>query len=422
MSTTWNFHSRQLGSRLPGAQTNKTEQIKKFKLRVDSEIQVTMATEKFQNLLRMIQNSGINYKMEVSPFSAIICIKNCLLKDQNGKPLVSLPSSKIITETDEPARKILKQESVIKSLRDDYGDVLKNSEKVYESNKKLMETIEVLHSKLVTAELETIEMKKKLDEVDYYVASQDNLKTKLTDVEAENKTLRETVSNLDSDVKKKNKDFLALTRKLNAEHLEHQKRMKELNDFCDPIMLEERKLKRKEKASMKKKAKAKRTETNSSDIEDPLPNDDEFVCTICAKIFPKSVLSVKSIPEESDSCETCNKVDADTNENLEEKPEPTKLDAFKDIRNRLERPVSGKVGTNALENNSVDDSENNSIDDLAAAKNSVDDDLAAANNSTLEETKSCEMKEPVIEAKEDNILTKAYLKEVLESFKAGFGT
>ena len=75
-----------------------------------------MATEKFQNLLRMIQNSGINYKMEVSPFSAIICIKNSLLKDQNGKPLVSLPSSKIIIETDEPARKILKQESVIKSL------------------------------------------------------------------------------------------------------------------------------------------------------------------------------------------------------------------------------------------------------------------------------------------------------------------
>ena len=75
-----------------------------------------------------------------------------------------------------------------------------------------------------------------------------------------------------------------------------------MNDFRDPIVLEERKLKRKEKASMKKKAKAKRTETNSSDIEDPLPNDDEFVCTICAKIFPKSVLSVKSIPEESDSC------------------------------------------------------------------------------------------------------------------------
>ena len=157
----------------------------------------------------MIQNSGMNYKMEVSPFSAVICIKNSLVKDRNGNPLISLPSnnsnfSQVKVETDEHARNILKQESVIKSLRDDYEGAMKNSEEVYESNNQLKEAIEVLHSKLATAEHETIELKKKLaSEVDFYAASETNLKNTFTDLQAENETLKETASNLDSDLKKK---------------------------------------------------------------------------------------------------------------------------------------------------------------------------------------------------------------------------
>ena len=52
----------------------------------------------------------------------------------------------------------------------------------------------------------------------------------------------------------------------------------------------------------------------------------------------------------------------------------------------------------ACRNNSGDDSENNSVDELATAK---------------------EVKDPVIE--EDNRLTKAWLKEVMEKFKAEYG-
>ena len=99
---------------------------------------------------------------------------------------------------------------------------------------------------------------------------------------------------------------------------------------------------------------------------------------------------------------------------------------LKVARNRLDRPVLGKVGAKGLgvnpvddpENNSVNDPENNSVDD---PENSSLDDLAAAKDSILVETESCEMKDPVIEA-ENDVLTKDFLEELLETFNARFGT
>ena len=287
--------------------------------------------------------------MEVSPFSATICIKNSLLKDKNGNPLISLPlTSKnypnlVKTESDKHARDIIKQESVIEALRNDYENAMKDNEKVYQSNDTLRETIEILHTKLETAEQETVELrKKKAAEVDNYAATQNDLKKRLAPLQAENETLKETASNLASDLDKKSTEFLALTRKLNAEHLKHQKIVKELNDFRDPLILEERKLRREEKATRKKNAKDKKVESfeekitrkknakkiendESLDTDNLRIGDDEFLCTICAQTFLKSELSVKSVPEESDTCKICNKPDDDIIESVEPVIEPEEL-------------------------------------------------------------------------------------------------
>ena len=141
-------------------------------------------------------------------------------------------------------------------------------------------------------------------------------------MQADNEALKETANNLDSDFKKKSTDFLALTKKLHTEHLEHQKIVKQLNDFREPLILEERKLRREEKASRKQKAKAKQEKTKSDVSEDPTLGDDDFHCTICAQTFPKSELSSKSVPEESDTCKTCNNHEFDTIETLDEELEP----------------------------------------------------------------------------------------------------
>ena len=99
---------------------------------------------------------------------------------------------------------------------------------------------------------------------------------------------------------------------------------------------------------------------------------------------------------------------------------------LKVARNRLDRSVLGKVGTNGLgvnsvgdpENNSVNGRENNSVDD---PKNSPVDDLAATKDSILVETKVCEVKDPVIEA-ENDVITRDSLERLIETFKARFCT
>ena len=45
-----------------------------------------MATETFQNVLHIVQTSGLNFRMEISAYSATIHLKNFLLKDKNGNP------------------------------------------------------------------------------------------------------------------------------------------------------------------------------------------------------------------------------------------------------------------------------------------------------------------------------------------------
>ena len=79
----------------------------------------------------------------------------------------------------------------------------------------------------------------------------------------------------------------------------------------------------------------------------------------------------------------------ETNETLDKK---TPREAF------VARESTGNFdGTNDLGTNSVDEPEDSSVDDLAAPKDAI-----------IVETKSCEMKDLVIEAK-DNVLTKDHL-------------
>lgn len=46
-----------------------------------------MATKTFHEVLNVIQFSGLNYKMEISPFSATIHMKNSAVTDKNGNQL-----------------------------------------------------------------------------------------------------------------------------------------------------------------------------------------------------------------------------------------------------------------------------------------------------------------------------------------------
>ena len=76
-----------------------------------------MATNTFHDVLNMIQLSGLNYKMEVLPFSAKIHLKNSALKDQNGNQ-INIPPDIHVSQTKEEkinhARDVLQLENTNK--------------------------------------------------------------------------------------------------------------------------------------------------------------------------------------------------------------------------------------------------------------------------------------------------------------------
>ena len=83
-----------------------------------------MATKTVHDVLHMIQLSGLNYKMEVSPFSAIIHLKNSALKDKNGNQ-INIPPENHVSQTKEEkkkhARDILYLENANRTLQNHHN-------------------------------------------------------------------------------------------------------------------------------------------------------------------------------------------------------------------------------------------------------------------------------------------------------------
>ena len=56
----------------------------------DVKVNPTMlATEKFNQIVQQVQTSGLNFYLQISPFSAVISIKRSLIKDKSGKVIFS---------------------------------------------------------------------------------------------------------------------------------------------------------------------------------------------------------------------------------------------------------------------------------------------------------------------------------------------
>ena len=68
------------------------------KINSDSDSSPTMVADKqFNNILKQVQNSGLNFQLQVSPFGALISLKKSLVKDKKGNFIV--PSTSSISET-----------------------------------------------------------------------------------------------------------------------------------------------------------------------------------------------------------------------------------------------------------------------------------------------------------------------------------
>ena len=122
-----------------------------------------MATQTFHNVLNVIQECGLNFKMEISPFSATVQLKNSALKDQNGNQLVIEPQRNINDDqtkvkSEKYARDINHLENANRILQSHVENALSDSDKMYNTNKQLENVIETLQYKLSNSDQKIVEL------------------------------------------------------------------------------------------------------------------------------------------------------------------------------------------------------------------------------------------------------------------------
>ena len=152
------------------------------------------AKETFLSVLHGIQMSNLNYKIEISPFSATIYLKNSFFTDKNGNPVHNPFVGPTKPETDVFNNRILHLENTIQSLQENYASAVHESERVCQTNHSLESTVQLLHSKLSAAEQRNFELQKQL----------------LSNRDANDNTAKGATSHLEADLKKEKQEVADL--------------------------------------------------------------------------------------------------------------------------------------------------------------------------------------------------------------------
>ena len=96
-----------------------------------------LAKQSFDHILEQVQNSCLNFQMQVSPFSAVVSIKKSFIKNKSGKfqvPPLPRASSEVIKELQEKNKNL---ENDVMNLAKRYKDSVKDCEHAYEVIKSL---------------------------------------------------------------------------------------------------------------------------------------------------------------------------------------------------------------------------------------------------------------------------------------------
>ena len=122
-----------------------------------------MAAENFNELIKRVQLSGLNYKIEMSPFSAKVFLKKTFTKDINGNPVKTQCSTEpnieqITAENKFLNNKVFQLESSSNSLASQYEHTRLGYQHVYQTNVNLLQKVENLQAKLSAAEEENVKL------------------------------------------------------------------------------------------------------------------------------------------------------------------------------------------------------------------------------------------------------------------------
>ena len=107
----------------------------------DSELNSTMmtaASSTFDNIVRLIQSSNLNFKLQLSPFTANISLKKTPVKDRYGSPLLPQivhPGAAHVEVADLVAKNI-KLENELLEMKEKYAVAKEDCENACEIMKK----------------------------------------------------------------------------------------------------------------------------------------------------------------------------------------------------------------------------------------------------------------------------------------------
>jgi hypothetical protein len=279
-----------------------------------------MATKIFYNLLNAVQTSGLNFKIEMSPFSATIVLKNSILKDRNGIPLnpshMKNSFAEVKSEYDDHVSHFSRQVNVMTNLQANLQDALDDLENVKETNINLEKVIDNLHTKLAASEKRNDKLSNCVKEREA-VATADKInhqKNEISDLATANDKLNDVV-------KKLQKERNDSTIKAKSELVQVKKEFREEIKAWRKELGEERRSRIKsenrfEKFKMKTEASEKNIDASVSSSNSAIssssnqpgykePPKDEISCTICAETIHKYVPKYFLGTEINPACDGC---------------------------------------------------------------------------------------------------------------------
>ena len=112
-------------------------------MNANSDVFTTMAaTLKFDDILRTVQSSNLNFHLEISPFSAIIHMKKSLITNKFGISSFPPPADSALLQQEKSQNLVLSQKidflvTVISDIKCDYEDVLLGQNEALEIVAKL---------------------------------------------------------------------------------------------------------------------------------------------------------------------------------------------------------------------------------------------------------------------------------------------
>ena len=254
----------------------------------DRNMNPTMiAAETFENILMQIQNSNLNFKLELSPFAAKISLKKTLTTDKSGIPIFPRANC----ETAALAAKDLQLENELFYMKNQFlHEVHESGTDVHQELAESRAHVDKLQKVIANLEIENEEFRNKVK----------NLEIDVHDQEISNKIQKEVSERL-------NKKISELKAKFEKEKTEMAKKNKSEVKYWRKELGEETKIKMKlrkiiedkervdSKAMEEKGASNKKKNENFSTKSEPVTKEDETLCSICAslnlyKYFPHHYL------------------------------------------------------------------------------------------------------------------------------------